>query len=93
MQINATFILILEILYLITVVSVVVVVISENRNPIKTMAWVLAVVFLPFVGIIWYAFFGQDTTKRHLISKRMYSRLKRRPLDVMQTPVEVSVPA
>ena len=92
MQINATFILILEILYLITVVSVVVVVISENRNPIKTMAWVLAVVFLPFVGIIWYAFFGQDTTKKHLISKRMYSKLKKRPLDEMETPEEISVP-
>jgi len=92
MQINATFILILEILYLITVVSVVVVVISENRNPIKTMAWVLAVVFLPFVGIIWYAFFGQDATKKHVISKRMYSKLKKRPLDEMETPVEVFVP-
>lgn len=92
MQINTTFILILEILYLLTVVSVVVVVISENRNPIKTMAWVMAVVFLPFVGIIWYAFFGQDTTKKHLISKRMYSKLKKRPLDEMEIPVEIFVP-
>ncbi|MEN6589296.1 MAG: PLDc N-terminal domain-containing protein, partial [Proteiniphilum sp.] len=92
MQINATFILIMEILYLLTVVSIVVVVISENRNPIKTVAWILAVVFLPFVGIIWYVFFGQDITKKYLISRRMYSKLKKRPLDEMQTPVEVSVP-
>jgi cardiolipin synthase len=92
MQINATFLLILEILYFFTVLSIVAVVISENRNPIKTVAWILAVVFLPFIGIIWYAFFGQDTTKRYVISKRMYSKLKKRPLDVMETPVEVSVP-
>jgi len=92
MQINATFILIMEILYFLTVVSIVVVVISENRNSIKTVAWILAVVFLPFIGIIWYAFFGQEITKRHVISKRMYSKLKKRPLDEMQTPVEVSVP-
>lgn len=92
MQINATFILILEILYLLTVISIVVVVISENRNPIKTVAWVMAVVFLPFVGIIWYSIFGQDTTKKYLISKRMYSKLKKRPLDEMETPVEVAVP-
>ena len=92
MQISATFILILEILYLLTVVSIVVVVISENRNPIKTVAWIMAVVFLPFVGIIWYAFFGQDATKKHVISKRMYSKLKKRPLDEMETPVEVFVP-
>lgn len=92
MQINATFLLILEILYFFTVLSIVAVVISENRNPIKTVAWILAVVFLPFIGIIWYAFFGQDTTKRYVISKRMYSKLKKRPLDVMETPVEFSVP-
>ncbi|NLC85901.1 MAG: cardiolipin synthase [Bacteroidales bacterium] len=92
MQINETLLLIIEILYLLTVVSIVVVVISENRNPIKTVAWILAVVFLPFIGIIWYAVFGQDTTKKYVISKRMYSKLKRRPLDEMGTPVEIKVP-
>ena len=67
-------------------------VISENRNPIKTVTWILAVVFLPFIGIIWYAIFGQDITKKYVISKRMYSKLKRRPLDEMGTPVEIKVP-
>jgi len=88
MHLNDTLLLIIEILYLLTVVSIVLVVISENRNPIKTVAWIMAVVFLPFIGIIWYAFFGQDTTKRYVISKRMYSKLKKRPLDEMETPVE-----
>ncbi|MDD4777131.1 MAG: cardiolipin synthase [Fermentimonas sp.] len=92
MQINATLLLIIEILYLLTVVSIVVVVISENRNPIKTVSWILAVVFLPVIGIIWYAVFGQDVTKKYVISKRMYSKLKRRPLDEMETPVEIQVP-
>ncbi len=64
MQLNNTLLMIIELLYLLTVISIVVVVISENRNPIKTVAWILAVVFLPFIGIIWYAVFGQDTTKK-----------------------------
>ncbi len=92
MRLNDTLLLIIEILYLLTVVNIVVVVISENRNPIKTVAWILTVVFLPIIGIIWYATFGQDTTKKHLISRRMYSKLKKRPLDEMETPVEVSFP-
>src|SRR5690554_1822355 len=92
MQLNDTVLLIIEIFYLLTVVSIVVVVISENRNPIKTVAWVLAVVFLPVVGIIWYAMFGQDITKRHIISKRMYNKLKKRPLDEMGELTEVSYP-
>ncbi|MDD4460172.1 MAG: cardiolipin synthase [Proteiniphilum sp.] len=89
---NQTLITLFEILYLLTVVSIVVVVITENRNPIKTVAWVLAVLFLPVIGIIWYAVFGQDTTRKHLISRRMYSKLKKRPLDEMETPVEQSYP-
>lgn len=92
MQINAALLLLIEILYLLTVLSIVIVVISENRSPIKTVAWILAVVFLPVVGIIWYAFFGQNITKKYRISKRMYSKLKRRPLDEMETPVEIKVP-
>ncbi len=92
MQLNETVLLIIEIVYLLTVLSIVVVVISENRNPIKTVAWILAVVFLPVVGIIWYATFGQDITKRHIISKRMYSKLKKRPLDEMDEPAKASCP-
>lgn len=92
MQLNTTLITLIEILYLLTVVSIVVVVISENRNPIKSVAWILAVLFLPVVGIIWYAFFGQDSTKKYVISRRMYSKLKKRPLDEMETPVEISFP-
>ena len=92
MPLNHTLITLFEILYLLTVVSIVVVVITENRNPIKTVAWVLAVLFLPVIGIIWYAIFGQDTTRRHVISRRMYSKLKKRPLDEMETPVEQSYP-
>ena len=92
MPLNQTLITLFEILYLLTVVSIVVVVITENRNPIKTVAWVLAVLFLPVIGIIWYAVFGQDTTRKHLISRRMYSKLKKRPLDEMETPVEQSYP-
>ncbi|MDD4799661.1 MAG: cardiolipin synthase [Proteiniphilum sp.] len=93
MPLNQTLYILLEILYLLTVVSIVVVVITENRNPIKTVAWVLAVVFLPVIGIIWYAVFGQDTAKRYVISKRMYSKLKKRPLDEMETPVEQAYPS
>lgn len=91
-HLNNALLLIIEILYLLTVVSIVVVVISENRNPIKTLAWILAVVFLPVVGIIWYAIFGQDTTKKYVISKRMYSKLKKRPLDGVETDTEQTFP-
>ena len=83
---------ILQILYFITVISVAAVVISENRNPVKTVSWVLIIVFLPVVGLIWYIVFGQDITKKYALSKRFYSKLKQRPLDEIGTPEEFAYP-
>ncbi|OPZ32236.1 MAG: Major cardiolipin synthase ClsA [Bacteroidetes bacterium ADurb.BinA174] len=89
---NSVLVLILEILYVLTIISVVIVVISENRNPIKTLSWVMVLVFLPFVGLIWYLIFGQDFTKKQVITKRMYSKLKKRPLDEIGTLEEFTYP-
>ena len=89
---NSVLMLILEILYVITIISVVIVVISENRNPIKTLSWVMVLVFLPFVGLIWYLTFGQDFTKKQVITKRMYSKLKKRPLDEIGALEEFAYP-
>ncbi|MEA4978370.1 MAG: cardiolipin synthase [Petrimonas sp.] len=89
---NSALMLILEILYALTIISVVIVVISENRNPIKTLSWVMVLVFLPFVGLVWYLIFGQDFTKKQFITKRMYSKLKKRPLDEIGTLEEFVYP-
>ncbi|MDR2917192.1 MAG: cardiolipin synthase [Tannerella sp.] len=55
-------------IYAITVVGTILVVISENRNPIRTLAWVLVLVFVPAVGILFFYFFGQDNRKKKSIS-------------------------
>lgn len=83
---------ILEILYVITILGVVLVVISENRDPVKTVSWVLILIFLPIIGLVWYLVFGQDFTKKQVISKRMYSKLKKRPLDEIGTLEETVYP-
>lgn len=67
--------LIFTILYGITAVAIVGVVVSENRNPVKTLAWITVLVLLPVVGIVLYIFFG-----RSLKHVRMISRKKRRML-------------
>jgi cardiolipin synthase len=66
---------ILQILYLITAISIVFVVISENRNPIKTLSWVLLLLFFPILGIVIYYFFGQDNRKQRMISRKMYKEI------------------
>ncbi|MDR0233078.1 MAG: cardiolipin synthase [Dysgonamonadaceae bacterium] len=67
-----------EIIYVITALFIVFVVISGNRNPIKTMSWVLLLLFVPIAGIIVYYFFGQDTRKLRVISRKRYRLLKKR---------------
>ena len=65
----------LWILYIIFVVSSVFVVLSENRNPIRQLAWILALIFFPFGGLIFYAFFGRSLRGRQMISRHNKRKL------------------
>ena len=47
--------------YTIIVVAAMLHVLMDNRQPAKTMAWVLVLSFMPLVGIVLYFFFGQNT--------------------------------
>ena len=69
-----------SLLFFLTVVVTVMVVILDNRNPFKTLVWVLVLIFLPVVGLILYFFFGQDTRKEKLISKKGFERLSKYPM-------------
>ena len=71
----------LQLVYVTTALFIVFMVISENRNPIKTMSWVLLLLFVPVVGIIIYYFLGQDTRKLRIISKKRYRMLQKRSFE------------
>ncbi|MDR2388886.1 MAG: cardiolipin synthase [Tannerellaceae bacterium] len=66
-------------LYSVTILGLVFVVIAENRNPLKTIPWVIVLVFLPGLGLVFYFFFGQDNRKQRIISRRAYKRIMKRP--------------
>ena len=50
--------------YVITIVACIVVVLRENRNPIRSLAWVIALIFLPVAGLVFYLFFGRSEERR-----------------------------
>lgn len=58
-------------LYTLSVLSVVWVIISENRNPLKSMPWLIVLLLAPVVGLVFYFFFGQNLSKRRTINRRM----------------------
>ena len=64
-------------LYFLTVLTVIVVVLSENRNPVKSMAWVLVLVLLPVVGLVIYLIFGRSLKGMVLISRSTLRELRR----------------
>lgn len=66
---------VLIILYAVTILSCIVVVMSERRNPIKSLAWVMALIFLPVLGLIIYLFFGRSLKNVHMISRHSRKRL------------------
>ena len=57
------------VLYAILIRSAVTVVVVENRQAAKTMAWILVLILLPVVGWVAYYFFGQNIRKGHRINK------------------------
>lgn len=60
----------ITVLYFITVVFIAILIVLENRSPIRTISWVLVLVTLPVAGIIIYLFFGQEYRKKKMFSKK-----------------------
>lgn len=57
------------VVYIVMVVSCIVVVLRENRNPIRSLAWLMALIFLPVGGLVFYIFFGRSLRGQHMISR------------------------
>lgn len=66
--------------YTVVAVIALITVLMENRQPAKTMAWALVLVFMPLVGIVLYFFFGQHTRKERHIWQRSLDQLTKRSM-------------
>jgi cardiolipin synthase A/B len=78
------FFILMQSLYWITLVGVVLVVVLDNRNPVKTIAWVLVLLFLPYVGLFLYIFFGQRYRKVKIISKKSIRSIENNPAYIFE---------
>ena len=67
----------LYLIYAITIIGTIIVVILENRNPVKSIAWIVVLISLPFVGLIFYLFFGQDFRRHRMISRKSKRKLRK----------------
>lgn len=58
-----------------TILSLVGIILSENRNPVKSLAWITVLLLFPVGGIILYVFFGRSIKNTRMISRRNRRRL------------------
>ncbi len=79
----------LVIAYAITILSIIGVVLSENRNPLKSLAWVTVLLMFPIGGIVLYIFFGRSIKNKRMISRRNKRKLRQNhPEIIMPHPAE-----
>lgn len=62
-------------LYVLTTIGCIVVVVSENRNPVRSLAWVTVLILLPVIGILIYLFFGRSLKSVIMISRNNRMKL------------------
>lgn len=72
--------IVLLVLYSYTIVTSITVLLLENRNPVKSLSWVLVLLFLPLIGLFFYLIFGQEYQRHKLISKKSIRRLSNYPV-------------
>lgn len=63
-------------LYVLTVVTVACNIVLENRNPVRTLAWIAVLLFVPFVGIGCYLYFGINYRKVKMFSMKGLGDMK-----------------
>ena len=66
--------------YALLTIPTVVAVLMDNKQPAKTIAWIMVLLFKPFLGSVLYVFFGQDIRKQRLISNRSMDQLTKRSM-------------
>lgn len=50
----------------------------DNQNPVKTICWILAIVFIPFLGMLAYYMVGRNTRKKRSKFQRWRNEFNRR---------------
>lgn len=62
--------LILDIIYSLTIAFIVILVIQQKGDPLKTISWLLVIFLFPIGGIILYFFFGKNYRKEKIFSRK-----------------------
>ncbi|NDV66434.1 cardiolipin synthase [Bacteroides sp. 224] len=84
--------IVFNIIYTGIIIGTIIVILLDNRNPVKTIAWILILIFLPLVGLVFYFFFGQTSRRERIIERKSYDRLLQKPMAEYQAQEPLNIP-
>ncbi len=68
--------IIATVLYFLTILGIIGVIISENRTPVRSLAWTTVLILLPILGLVLYLFFGRSLKSVVMISRKNRQKLR-----------------
>lgn len=82
-----------HLLILTIIIGTILVIIFENRNPVKTIAWCMVLTFMPVIGLLLYILFGMDNRQRRQIKDEDLKRLKEITKTKQSNDIASEIPA
>lgn len=76
-------------LYALLVLNAIMAVMLDNRQPVKTVAWILILFLIPVLGLLLYYFFGQNIRRERMFNRKGFDLLTQK---VMAEYVRLHVP-
>lgn len=64
------------VLYILTILAIIYTIILENRNPVRTLAWILVLVLAPGIGLLFYIYFWPELPEDQDVLHERLGRLQ-----------------
>jgi cardiolipin synthase len=74
-------------IYALTIISTILMMMMENRSPVKSIAWIIVLLVIPGFGLLIYVFFGRKFRKKMVISHRSLEKWHQRVAAIESDPV------
>ena len=78
--------------YTVLCLGTITIVLLENRQPAKTIAWTITIILLPVIGLLAFYFFGLNIRRSRYISTRQYQQLMWKMVNNVPRVSEDAVP-
>ncbi|MCQ2234541.1 MAG: cardiolipin synthase [Paludibacteraceae bacterium] len=75
------------IIYAVTTISTIFMILMENRNPVKSIAWIFVLLLFPVAGFVFYILVGKNLRKKMVLSSRSIDKWHERIEVIKNNPI------